>query len=366
MGVDAEKKGAASSLVFEVAGAEPDALSSLSFGASSERVSLALAFDELGPRGSREAIGLASLSNELSLIELRRFLHRACYLLRAGGELTFIARDPDEFPDGLWPGEPASFDGRAERYRPLRQYLELLRLFPLSVRTPRSLELPRGGRFLAWRAVRTEDVEVPGSPGEPRERYGRAYRRFDRLEEPEITDDLLYAAARLRPTVGERVLALGVNDGRELEMFAPATRAAVEFWGIDHSNEAIAEARARFPTHAQRFLAADLADLAKLELPRFEVCLLLNVLQCTSVDRDRLLADLKPHLATNARLLASIPNCHFGTGDVLRRPLRRDDPRHDRSLVQKDLRYLARELYRSGFRSVETFGTYDAFLLARR
>ena len=75
------------------------------------------------------------------------------------------------------------------------------------------------------------------------------------------------------------------------------------------------------------------------------------------------LTDLNP---TENRLLASIPNCHFGPEDILRRPLRRDDPRHDRSLVHKDLRYLTRELYRSGFETVESFGTYDAFLLARR
>ena len=94
--------------------------------------------------------------------------------------------------------------------------------------------------------------------------------------------------------------------------------------------------------------------------------LLLNVLQCTDVDRDRLLESLRKRLAPRCGVLASVPNCHFGEEDILRRPRRRDHPRHDRSLVHKDLRFLTRWFYRSGFQQVESFGTYDAFVLGRR
>jgi len=86
----------------------------------------------------------------------------------------------------------------------------------------------------------------------------------------------------------------------------------------------------------------------------------------SAADRDRLLEQLKNYLAPSCGVLISIPNCHFGAHDIERRPLRRDDPRHDRSLVWKDLRFLARWCYRSGFQHVETFGSYDAFLLALR
>ena len=85
---------------------------------------------------------------------------------------------------------------------------------------------------------------------------------------------------------------------------------------VHDPEDAIAAARERFPRHAQRMRVADLADLAELELPSFDCLLLLNVLQCTSVDRDRLLGDLMPLLSPRARLLASIPNCHFAAGDI--------------------------------------------------
>ena len=335
-----------------------------------EALTLESAFEELGPGGARAEVRLAHLANHLRLVELRRFLHRATHLLRPGGELVFVTRDPDDVPAGTWPGEVADFEP-PEFHRPLRHVLELLRLYPLRPRTPHCFEPAPdsglAGRFLVWRAERLAD-EASVAVDEVCERYGRGtrYRRFDRLEEPEIADDLYYAASRLRLRPGERVLSLGVNDGRELEIFEPEVRAAVELWGLDHSESAVALARERLPEHAARLRTADLAALPTLGLPRFDVVLALNVLQCTSVDRDRLLADLKPLMSDRARLLASIPNCHFGPGDILRRPLRRDDPRHDRSLVHKDLRYLTRELYRSGFGTVESFGTYDAFLLARR
>ena len=329
---------------------------------------LSTLFEELPARASCTSVRLGPLANRLELSALRRFLHRASHLLEPGGSVSFLTRDPDAYPDEVWPGTEVEFAGRTERVRPLRHLLELLRLFPLRPRTP--VLRDEVERLLEWKAVRLADPVPPldGSTSDARERYApdTPYRRFDRLEEPETADDLLYAASRLRPQPGARVLALGVNDGRELEMFPPAVRDAVELWGIDHSARAIEEARARFPRHASRMRLADLAELSTLGLPSFDDALLLNVLHCTSVDRDRLLSDLFPLLKPQANVLVSIPNCHFGVDGILRRPLRRDDPRHDRSLVFKDARALARRLYRAGFRTVETFGTLDVFLLARR
>ncbi|MEM7165754.1 MAG: hypothetical protein AAF581_09835 [Planctomycetota bacterium] len=329
------------------------------------------------------------------MVELRRFLQRACWLLTVGGTWEFLARSPDavrsERSEPPWPGETVSVNGRNELYRPLRHYTELARLFPCEIRLPERVEDAAGGdeNLLRISGERCAEplppevspdnaAEVPPQPLD--DKYGSTsdYRRFDRLEEPEIVDDLLYGLSRLRLGTARRVLGLGVNDGRELALIAevlPASgssrdvsgsAARPELWGIDAAASAIAAAQQRFPAHAERFLCADLATLRDLELPEFDAALLLGVLQCTTVARDRLLDDLKDRLTPKCSLLVSIPNCHFGAGDIRRRPLRRDHPRHDRSLVWKDLRYLARWCYRSGFQHVETFGTYDAFLLARR
>ena len=187
--------------------------------AEARTLSLDAPFDRVGVAGSCDEVSLAPLANRLEMRELRRFLHRASYLLREGGRVRFVTRDPDEYPESAWPGERVDFAGTPEHVRPLRHTLELLRLHPFRVRTPVAIEasgddgLPPG-RYLHWTALRVSASPSDESNVSLEERYAptRTYRRFDRLEEPETADDLFYAASRLRPQPGDAVLALGVND----------------------------------------------------------------------------------------------------------------------------------------------------------
>ena len=133
--------------------------------------------------------------------------------------------------------------------------------------------------------------------------------------------------------------------------------------GVDASASAIASAK---QTYRHEFHCHDVMEFPELKIGPVHVVLMLNLLQCTDVNREQLLPLLVEALAPSARLLLSIPNCHFGANDILRRPLDRDSERHDRSLIHKDLRYLTRFFYRHGFGRIESFGTYDAFLLIRR
>lgn len=372
---------------------------------SGKPIDLDADWNDLPPHRSVAGVALDHLSNHLSLLELRRFLFRAVRVVRPGGAIVFVARDPDDqgherdastsAPRGaLWPGD--SLPGSpSEHYRPLRHYLELLRLLPVRAHTPQPLQAPGTSRVsleketpepkTRWLLLRatveetqagfhtatdsaTDSPELEEDRAERRYGVTSNYRRFDRLEEPEILDDLLYGLSRLRLGAGQRILSLGTNDGRELELLSQIGATDCEVWGIDLSASAIEAARHRFPAHPERFLCADLNRLEELELPRFDAVIALNVLQCTTVHRDQLLAQLKPLLVDDsdrARLLISIPNCHFGSHDILRRPLARSDRRHDRSPVLKDLRFLARHFYRAGFSHIETFGTYDLFLLVR-
>lgn len=338
--------------------------------ASPERiVDLDAPWRDVAELGGYPSAVLLNLANHLPMTELRRFLHRALHAVPVGGVVHFLARNPDVIGGVPWAGEAVTVSGEPEIHRPLRHYLELLRLHPCRVRTPQPKGEPRDGiaPFLLWSAVSEESPVAASEPAAKDGKYGphTEYRRFNRLEEPEILDDLLYGAARLGVKPRERVLSLGVNDGRELEVLAEVGDARSEnYWGIDADADAIDRARERFPDG--HFRHADLDGLGALDLPTFEVVLALNVLHCTTIDRDALLRSLKSVMASRCRVLLSLPNCHFGNGDILRRPLDRNHPRHDRSLVYKDARMLARWLYRAGFDAIETFGTYDVFLLGKR
>ncbi|MEE9391291.1 MAG: class I SAM-dependent methyltransferase [Planctomycetota bacterium] len=338
---------------------------------------------ELGDFKALGALGhdlvLDALSNELSMVRLRRLAHRAASALRPGRRLIFVFRNPDVgLRAGSWPGE---IFAEGERYRPWRHYLELARLFPLRFTTP--LALGDGGEFFclalekqapgsAFHTSAHEPAQESESESEARasdeDRYGQAscYRRFDRLEEPEILDDLLYGMSRFRLKPGHRVLALGCNDGRELELALEVAGPDLDIYGVDLASSAIAAARERFPDQAENFFEADLNALGKLGLPPMHAVLILNTIQCRGVDRESLLKAAVHLLEPRASLLLSIPNCHYGTEDLLRRPLDRKDRRHDRALVMKDIRYITRYFFRAGFETVESYGTYDAIIFASR
>ncbi|MCP5020804.1 MAG: class I SAM-dependent methyltransferase [bacterium] len=331
---------------------------------------LDLEFEKLPMETEHANIILDPIANTLSMRELRLFLHRCSRLLKVGGRGHMTMANPDHLrriEPSCWPGEQLKFEGQIHRYRPWRQWWELLRLFPLNPQTPIAIPSSEISPKFLWLSFEKTNEQSSLADGhvDCDQKYGThsSYRYFNRLEEPEILDDWCYAASKLRPVRGETILSLGCNDGREFEMFSPEQQRGVRFVGVDASQSAIESARQKYE---HEFHCHDLMKLPELEIGPVHIALLLNVLQCTSLNRDEVLNQLLDQLSPASRLLISVPNCHFGANDILRRPLDRRSKRHDRGLVHKDLRYLARTFYRHGFGRIEAFGTYDAFLLVQR
>jgi hypothetical protein len=321
---------------------------------------------------------LAAPSNQLDMVDLRKVCHRAASVLSMDGRLHTIAHNPDlvlgSHQGRPWPGEWVDVNGSQEHYRPLRQHFELLRLFGFRLEVPRPSP-KNDSPYLILSAVK-EEVSITHIENSKNtellqrcdEKYGAQspYRRFNRLEEPEIVDDMLYGMHKMGLSNGDTVLGPGCNDGREFALFERMNLNGLRFIGLDAAPSSIEEARARFSDDQHQFHTMDIGELRSLSLKPVQGLLLLNVLQCTTVDRKQLLKDLKPLFDKKCAVLISIPNSHFLGTDVARRPISRKDPRHDRSLIMKDLRYLTRYFYRANFTSIECFGSYDAFLLARR
>ena len=292
------------------------------------------------------------------LRELHAALCTAAQELGPDELVGYVARDPD-LRRG-WPG--ADPDGNGTFHRPWRIHLELLRVLGFTMATPTRIPETDLVWIRALRRAEGTSGPVTRPPEDIEGRYGTDsdYRAFDRLEEPEVLDDYLYLAERIALQPGETLLALGVNDGRELEVFGDVDGA--KLIGIDQSESAIAAARERFP--GGEFHADDIGEFEKHVTDPVDVAIVLNTLQCRTVDRDAVLAAIGRVTHDRSRILISIPNCHRGVDDILRRPHDRRDRRHDRSLVFKDARYFSRHLYRSGRRRIEVFGTYDVFVLA--
>ncbi len=344
------------------------------------------------------SIRLDHWGSDLTMAQLRQVSFVASSVLKKQGVFSCLVRNSEYLlqkeKSVFWPGEVVAEVATKDQeyFRPLRHYVELFRLFGLRLKPPQLLgsngaeEEPP---FMILNAVKEVSLDekashIPSPDKKGKEghddldeaeiqeycekKYGMEtdYRCFNRLEEPEIIDDLLYGVSQLRPRKNDKVLSLGVNDGREFDIFQAFLNKSLSFYGIDAAISAIKEARQNYPRPNYHFFLHALEDLSDLALPKMDMMILLNILQCTTIKRDRLLKDLIPLMTPSCRVLISIPNSHFSENDILRRPLSRQHPRHDRSLVYKDMRYLSRFFYRAGFSKIECFGTYDAFLLAKR
>lgn len=240
--------------------------------------------------------------------------------LAAGADTVALrVLDPDH-GRGRYAGELVDVDGVAHVHRPLRAWVDLADRLGLRLLTPHPAEPP----LVELRLERLDPAArwQASAPADVRERYGpdSGYARIRKLEEPGLAIDLAAAYRRVALAPTARVLALGVNTGDELELLAAVTPGLAEhgaFAGVDHSEGALAVARARFPAPRHRFVAADLADLAGLGLGRFDLVVVLGTLQSPGVDDRALLRRVvQDHLAPGGAVVLGLPNCRYLDGEL--------------------------------------------------
>ncbi|HVV81695.1 MAG TPA: methyltransferase domain-containing protein [Kofleriaceae bacterium] len=272
--------------------------------------------------------------------------------LAAGADaVTLRVLDPDR-GRGRYAGELVDVDGVPHVHRPLRAWVDLADRLGLRLCTPRAAEAPlvelrleRLDAAARWQADAPDDV---------RERYGpaSAYGRIRKLEEPGLAIDLAAAFRRVGLAAGARVLALGVNTGDELALLAGVVPGLAEqgtLAGVDHSEGALAVARARFPGERHRFVAADLARLGELGLGRFDLVLALGVLQSPGVDDRALLrAAVQDHLAAAGAVVLGIPNCRYLDGELVHGARMKNFREPELGLVVKDVAFYRKYLQQHG------------------
>jgi SAM-dependent methyltransferase len=284
--------------------------------------------------------------------------------LAAGDDaVTLAVFDPDH-GRGRFAGEQVEFEGRVYVHRPWRVWVELADRLELRLCTPKPLDPPicelRFERLAASSTAPVADV---------RERYGTQseFARVRKAEEPSFVLDLGDALARVDPRPDARILSLGVNTGDELALILelrPALRERASFVGVDHSPSAIARARERFAAPRHRFIEADLAALATLELGRFDLVIAIDVLQSPGVDDRELLRRLvQTHLEPHAGLILGLPNCRYRDGDLVHGARMKNFAQPELSLVVANIAYYRRYLHQHR-RKVFVTGTHELLITA--
>lgn len=271
--------------------------------------------------------------------------------LADGGEVTLEVPDPDAGL-GLYAGEP----GTAGRHRPWSVWVDLADALGAHLLTPERAA-PGRVRFGLRPYARTPAPDAGGYGA------GGGWTRVDKLEDPVLLLTLVEALRRIGPPAGGRVLALGVNTGRELDALALAfPDRPFELVGVDSDASALGQARRRHP--AGRFVELDVARLPSAELGRFDVILALSLLQSPGVRRDVLLKALcRHHLTETGGLVLGFPNARYRDGTLSYGARMKNFARPDLSLLCADVTDTRRDLQKRGFQVFVT-GKYEVLLTA--
>ena len=273
-----------------------------------------------------------------------------------GGEITLEVADPD-LGLGLYAGELSV----AGRHRPWNVWADLADALGAHLLTPERAG-PGRVRFGLRTLTRTPAPDASGYGA------GSEWARVDKLEDPVLLLTLVEALRRISPSPGGRVLALGVNTGRELDALALAfpeqfcPDQSFEILGVDTDASALQRARDRFPDAA--FLELDVMGLPYPDLGRFDLIIALSLLQSPGVRGDVLLKGLcRHHLTETGGLVLGFPNARYRDGVLSYGARMRNFERPDLSLLCADVTDTRRNLQKRGFQVFVT-GKYEVLLTA--
>jgi len=286
-----------------------------------------------------------------SLLEIIAFIEHQ--LAAGAASLGLCALDPD-LGRGRYAGELLEHAGHLHVHRPLRVWLDLAERLGLRLLTPRPVAghagLLRFGfeRLEPRNRWQAEAAEPRAGDAAPRERYGpgSGYARISKLEDPGFAIDLAEALGRLRLGPRPRVLDLGVNTGDELVILGRALP-GLDVVGVDHSEQAIAVARGRFPEAT--FIAADLAALPALGLGAFDLVISLNTLQSPGVDDRAVLRQVvQRHLAPGGAVILGLPNSRYVDGELTYGARMKNFRQPELGLLIKDVAFYRKYLQQHG------------------
>ncbi len=280
--------------------------------------------------------------------------------LAASGEARLLVPDPDAgHALGLYPGET----GAAGIHRPYLSWLDAADLLDAQFLTPQ-----RQGEHVLLHFRRREVAPRDRTPA--RYAAGSEFGRVNKPEDPHFLHDLVEALTRADLRAGARVLGLGVNSGRELDLLAQAYPGhGLEVLGLDLDASALALAQARHPEYdfrVQDVTKPGLGDLPLKEGGRFDLVLALSLLQSPGIVQEDLLRTIRSDLlSASGTVVLGFPNARYRGGELSYGARMLNFTRPDLSLLMRDVTGARRHLQRHGF-TVYVTGKYEVLVTGIR
>ena len=271
--------------------------------------------------------------------------------LEQTGEARLDVPDPDAGHRlGLYPGEA----GPHGIHRPYLTWQDAADLLDAHFLTPQ-----RQGDHVQLHYRRR--LATPPDRSAGRYAAGSEFSRVNKLEDPHFLHDLAEALTRANLQPGARVLSLGVNGGRELDVLEQVYPGhALQVLGLDLEASALEAAQARHP--AYDFRVRDVTAPGLAALGHFDLVLALSLLQTPGVVQEDLLHALRSGvLAPAGTLILGFPNARYRGGELSYGARTLNFERPDLSLLTRDVTAARRHLTRHGF-TVYVTGKYEVLV----
>ncbi len=296
---------------------------------------------------------------------MRTFTNETLYLivhhvqeaLKQTNKLSFAVPNPD-LNQGLFSGE----QNQGLTHRPWRVWLDLAEKLECRFLTPELIS----STHVRVRFEKLADAPLSKATNKT-EKYGLAsdFQRIQKLEESSFLLDYIESLERIPLKPQSRILSLGVNNAEEFKLFDYFDLSqSFSFVGIDHSASALSEARVRFADSKYEFICADINNLDRLELGKFNLILAFGILQSPSIDDRTILRNLvQNYLTKQASLIIAFPNSVYKDGELLYGARMKNFSQADLSLLFKDLAYYRKYLHQHKFKVFIT-GKYYTLMTA--
>lgn len=264
--------------------------------------------------------------------------------------LEFTVLNPDRC-ESNYSGKTVLIGDKEYVYRSLKAYTDLCELLYCKMLLP----IPKDDKTALMRFKKLNTTESFHKEEQNSEKYGKnsIFAQIHKNEEPAFLMHYVQALNNININKRVRILNLGINSGDEFEVIQQHANnfESMELVGIDYSQSAIEEAKAKFTQKNITFIQHDINKLQELNLEKFDLIITIGTLQSSNIDFKRTFMNLvQNYLKRDGAMILGFPNCRWIDGEMIYGAKVKNYSFSELSLMIKDVHYCKKYLQQKKFK----------------